>query len=185
MRLEDKLANLAKGGIHLRPELTPDALLVHWDREAYEEPGYELLLVALGTEQEETPDVLHSDNVWHFDSECIDDEQGYALIAKRLSVMAGGSLPLTDVDSDLDFDEGEAWLEFRCGGEEVHLDFAVDDDWVDTSVFSEFVRLLARRDPNKLFFVYPLGGQDAILGCVTQAQFRELRHIAPDVQPLE
>lgn len=72
--------------------------------------------------------------------------------------MAGGSLPLADLDDHVDIDKREAWLRVRCSGNPVHIDCEVEDDWVDPELLGHFLRLLAERDSNKLFIYYDLAG---------------------------
>lgn len=182
--LEQKLEALASCGITLRPEFSVDDLLGSWDRAEYEEPGFNLTLVGIGTTQEEAPWTPRSENVWHFDTECIEDHGVYAGIAKRMVELAGGSLPLTDIDDHVDIEEGEAWLSFKLDGETIRIDCAVDDDWVDSKVFGHFVRLLAEKAPSKIYFHYDLGGQDCIIGCLDHENYRKLRKIIPKVEPL-
>ena len=134
--------------------------------------------------QEEPPWTSHCDNLWHFDTECIEGDGIYVRIAKRMAEMAQGSLPLSDFQDHVDIETGEAALRFKCKDEVVQIACGVQDDWADTSIFGNFVELLGRCDPNKLFIYYDLGGQDLIIGCITRAEYARLQKIIPAVQPL-
>jgi hypothetical protein len=182
--LESKLALLAECGLSLSPEFTIDDLLESWDREAYEEPGYDLVLVGLGMTEERPPWRPHCQNLWHFDTECIEDNGSYVEIAKRMASMAGSSLPLEDIADHVDIEHGEAWLRFTCRGKEHTIVCDVQDDWVDTKVFGHFVQLLATTEPNKIFVYYDLGGQDCIIGCLTRQQLEALQEVVPGFVPL-
>lgn len=184
MTIEQKLNALAECGLKLKAPFGVPDLVESWGREALDEPGYNLALVCLGMTQEEPPWAPHCDNLWHFDTECIDDDGSYVRIAERFAEMAQGSLPLSNIQDHIDIDEGTAWLHFNCRSKPVHIDCEVQDDWLDTKLFGHFAKLLAECDPNKLFIYYDLGGQDCIIGCVTRDQFTKLKKVIPQIQPL-
>ncbi|HEY1602867.1 MAG TPA: hypothetical protein VGG64_24900 [Pirellulales bacterium] len=184
MTIEEKLLALSECGLKLRGEFGVSHLIESWGREALDEPGYNLALVCLGMTQEEPPWTPHCDNLWHFDTECVEGDGSYVCIAKRMTEMAQGSLPLSDFQDHIDVEKGEAWLRFNCQGKSIHIDCEVQDDWVDASIFGHFVRLLSQCDPGKLFLYHDLGGQDCIIGCLTKGQFNGLKKLIPEVQPL-
>lgn len=185
MTIEEKLHVLAECGLKLKDQFTVPDLVASWGREALDEPGYNLTLVCLGMTQEEPPWTPHCDNLWHFDTECIEGDGSYVRIAERMTEMAQGSLPLSEIQDHVDIEQGEAWLKFKCQGKPVHIDCKVEDDWVDTGLFGHFIELLAKCDPNKLFIIHDLGGgQDCIIGCVTRAHFAKLQKVLPGVRPL-
>jgi hypothetical protein len=182
--MEDKLRALAECGFRLRDQSAISDFVEGWGREALDKPGFDLALVCLGMTREGPPWDPRCDNLWHFDTECIEDEGSYVHIAKRMVEMAQGSLPLSDVSDHVSIEERRAWLRFTFNGEPVHIECSVDDDWVDTSIFAHFVDLLAKCDPNKLFIYYDLGGQDCIIGCATRKEFMMLKMLIPAVTPL-
>jgi hypothetical protein len=184
MTIEEKLAALAGCGLRLKDQFGVTDLADSWGREALDEPGWDLALVCLGMTQEEPPWTPHCDNLWHFDTECIEGEGSYVGIAKRMAEMAQGSLPLSDIQDHVDFDAAEAWLRFKCQGKSIRIDCEVQDDWVDPSLFGHFVELLAKCDQAKLFIYYDLGGQGCIIGCVTRAEYAQLQRLIPAVEPL-
>jgi hypothetical protein len=184
MTIEQKLAALADCGLKLKDQFGVQDLAENWGRQALDKPGWNLALVCLGMMQEEPPWTPHCDNLWHFDTECIEGDGSYVRIAKRMAEMAQGALPLSDIQDHVDIDAGEAWLRFKCQGKPVNIDCKVQDDWVDARVFGRFVELLAECDPGKVFIHYDLGGQDCIIGCVTRDQFVRIQKLIPAVKPL-
>jgi hypothetical protein len=182
--IEEKLQALSECGLALKPQFDVSDLTEGWGREALDKPGFDLALVCLGMSQESPPWTPHCDNLWHFDTECIESDGSYVNIAKRMAEMAQGSLPLSEIQDHVDIDQGIAWLQFECQGELVRIDCAVEDDWVDPELFGYSVEMLAKCDPNKLFIYYDLGGQDCIIGCVTLEQYQKLQELLPKVQPL-
>jgi len=184
MTIEEKLDALARCGLKLKEQFGVPDLVESWGREALDEPGWNLALVCLGMTEEKRPWTPHCDNLWHFDTECIEGDGSYVRIAERMAEMARGSLPLSDIHDHVDIEGRTAWLRFKWEGKPVHIDCEVQDDWADASLFGHFVDLLAKRDPNKLFIYYDLGGQDCIIGCVTREQYAALQKVIPTVQPL-
>jgi hypothetical protein len=173
--LEEKLAILKTCGLQLAPPFTVDSLLSSWNRAEYEKDGYDLVLVGLGMTEEQEPWRNHSVNVWHFDTEAIEDNGDYKRIAERMAEITQGSLSLENIQDHVDVEEGEAWLSFTFKGRPIRIDCAVKDDWVDPTIFGRFVELLKQSDPSKVYIYYDLGGQDCIIGCVTKIDFECLK----------
>jgi hypothetical protein len=172
--LEEKLSVLRDCGFELAPPLKIDDLLEMMDREEYEEPGWNMVLIGLGSEEEKEPFRPHCTNLWYLDTECIEDHGDYKRIAERMAEMAQGSLPLKDIKDYVDIEEEKAWVSFNLKGEEVRIDCKVQDDWLDRDIFPKFAALLKKSDPSKVFIYYNMGGQDCLIGCVDEAQLKQL-----------
>ena len=184
MPIQEKLAALAECGLKLKDQFGVADLVESWGSKALDKADWNLALVCLGMTEEKPPWAPHCDNLWHFDTECIEGEGSYVRIAKRMGEMSQGSLPLADFQDHVDIEDRTAWLRFNCQGKPIHIDCQVQDDWVDVTVFRHFVDLLAKYAPDKLFIYYDLGGQSFITGCVTRAQYTKLQKIIPTIQPL-
>jgi hypothetical protein len=118
-----------------------------------------------------------STNVWHFDTECIEDHGDYSKIAHRFVELAAGNLPLTDVRDFVDVEARDAWIEFTLDGKEYRWECAVEDDWVDATVLSKFASLLNEQKSDRRFTYLDLGGQDCIIGCFTDAELQRLKKV--------
>lgn len=175
IRFEEQLANLASCGISLKPGIPPELLMDEWDVKDYERDPYQLLLVALGSEIGEEECGFLSSNIWHFDTECIEDHGDYARIAYRMAELADGDLPLQRIEDYVDVEKQRAWLAFRIGWRRYKWTLEVDSDWVDTTRFSRFDSLLRSRNTQKRYTYLDLGGQDCIVGCATPAQLEKFR----------
>lgn len=176
---EEQLQNLAACGIKLCPQFSPEVLWEEWEREDFEKEPYELLLIALGGDKEIgtwqwTP---LSNDIWNFDTECIEDHGAYVEIAERMRDLANGDLPLQKITDYVDVDEEVAWLEFELNGKKYHWDLKIEDDWVDTEIFGKFIRLLEKRNSNKKYIYFDTGGQDCLIGCCTSEQLKKLREV--------
>jgi hypothetical protein len=89
--------------------------------------------------------------------------------------LAGGVLPLKDIDDYVDIEEGKAWLSFKLNSEDYKWAATAEDDWVDANIISQIAELLAERNIGKRFTYFNLGGQDCLIGCSTPEQFENLK----------
>lgn len=185
LSLEEQLDVLRRCGISPLPEITIEHFLLSWDRQNYESDAYKLALVKLGGEIEEPPwGRWMSNNVWHFDTECIEGPGSYVRIAERMKDLSQGDLPITDITDHLDEmrDEDEqrwqgiARLEFSLDETRSRWDLRIDNDWVDASVMSRFAQLLVERGTGRRYTYLDLGGQDCLIGCATPQQLEMLRN---------
>lgn len=175
---EEQLQNLSACGISLKPGMSKEILFTEYEPEDYVNEPYLLLLIALGGETEEEPYGFLSSDIWHFDTECIEDHGDYAGIALRMEGLADGDLPLEGVEDYVNVEEGRAWLSFSLDKQYYRWELEVEDDWVDTRVFEEFDSLLRGRHQNKRFTYLDLGGQDCLIGCSTPEQLEKLRTVS-------
>jgi hypothetical protein len=82
-------------------------------REQFQKDPYRLLLCVLGGEAEDETQAgesgYPSDQIWHFDTECIEDHGDYKKIVSRIVTLAHGALPLEQVEDFVDIENGAAW----------------------------------------------------------------------------
>jgi|SRR3989338_3951178 len=175
--LEEQIQILAKCGICLNAGTTIDDLLAVFDRTEYEKNPFTMLMAVMGGEKEMKEGEWMSDNVWHFDTECIEDHGDYTRIAQRLSVLAGSELPLQDIKDHVDIEAGVAWLSFKLDGHDYKWNAKVEDDWVDTEIINKFRELIVSRKTDKKFIYFSEGGQDCIICCLTTVQLHELNDL--------
>ena len=170
-----KLEILTECGLSLAPPFTAQDLLESWPREEFEKPGFNLTLIGLGMTEERPPWRNHSVNMWHFDTECVEGNGSYVGFAQRMAELTQESVIIENLRDRVDVGAGIATLDFEYSGEPVHIDFKVNDDWVDPAVFSHLIKLLALSDPSKVFLYHDTGGQDYVIACVTRDQFVALK----------
>jgi hypothetical protein len=172
LTIEQALAELATVGVALAPGVTLDDLLPSLNGDLTTPVDKIQLLCALGGEAEESGAGLLSHDIWHLDAECIEDHGDYVRLAKRFSVLAGPSLALGDLVDHVDIEAGEASLEFRLDGRKVSWDLAVDNDWMDPALYTNFQGLLRSRN-NQRFMICALG-QDSLVLCGDEAKRRTI-----------
>ncbi len=152
----------------------PELLARHSERQ-YETDPFRLLLRALGDESSDSERMPLCNSVWHLRVDCITGPGDYAHIAQRMSTLAGDDLPISDISDEFKWASGLARLMFRLRGEKIDWPARLREQWIDPAVFSRFVALLEAQDTEKRFTYLDLGGQDALLGCATPAQFTGMR----------
>lgn len=170
---------LRECGIAAASSSIETSLLANVSRSAVERRPYTALLCVLGDEAEQAsmagPSGYPSDNIWHFDTECIADHGDYARIARRIAQLSQGDLDIAEVTDFVDLEGGTAWLSLRCGGVAYHWAAIVDDDWVDATILSRLATLLERSGSARRYTYIGLGGQDCLIGCATPAQLDLLK----------
>jgi hypothetical protein len=199
MSLAEKLQQLAQCGLQLNAPWTVEDVVKGWGREVGDDHAWLALLYFLGSAQAEVPrrrftvgfedGAPHCDNLWFFDTECIEGDGSYAFIAQRVAQLTQGALPLTDVQDHVDIgglaSNCRAWLRFQLMGKPIHIDCEVQDDWFDRRVLCHFVDVLAQCDPNKVLIYHaPEDQQLLFVGCVTRAQLTDLRALIPHFTPV-
>jgi hypothetical protein len=118
-----------------------------------------------------------SNDLWHFDTECIEGPGAYVSIAASFAALAQGDLPLQAIEDGVDIENDEAWIQFMLDGQTYRWEAAVEGDWVDATILGRFAALLTQRTAGRRRFTYidHGGGQDCIIGCSTPEQLEQLR----------
>lgn len=135
--------------------------------------------MTMGSKAETGQAGLHgypSDNIWYFDTECIEDHGSYVRIAERLQQLAKGELPLEEVEDYVDLDGETAHVAFRLSGNSYRWDAVVQDDWADPAILSRFAKLLYQTGQSRRFTYIDLGGQDCPIGCATPDERLTSKH---------
>lgn len=175
MPLYAQLDQLARCGIEPNSEVNISDLLTRHSERQYETDPFRLLLSALGEESNDLPPIPLSNSVWHLRVGCITGPGDYVQIARRMSLLAQGDLPISYISDEFDWAAGVVWLRFRFRGEQFDWPARLRERWIDPQLFSRFVLLLDEQNTVRSFTYLDLGGQDALLGCATPKQFADLR----------
>lgn len=166
--VETMLAELATVGIELRPGIGAAQLTATHARAGIEKGGFEMLLAVMGDEQldPKTFEVLEplSDDVWHFDTEAIEDHGAYVRIVEACGRLAGGDLKFDGLHDYVDVQERTAWVELSCNGRDERVDLKVNNDWVDPRIFAKLQDWLEQSGSRRCFAAQGLG-QDLLLIC--------------------
>jgi hypothetical protein len=156
------LERLSGLGIRVRPGITQKDLLLMLGGTVESPVDWVSLLCVLGSEVEHGQFERISDDIWHFDAECIEDDGDYARVVQRFAILAKELLPIKDLRDHVDIENETAWVEFKLDGQSVRWDLEVGDDWVDPNLYSRMQDLVEKRGGGKRFFIAALG-QDSLL----------------------
>ncbi|MNC33235.1 hypothetical protein D3C75_816200 [compost metagenome] len=149
----------------------------HFTQKQLEEDPYLLLLITLGSEIERENQFEYiSDDIWHLDTECIQDHGDYKGIIQRLVQLSKGALMITNIEDNVDIDNDEAWVSFNLDGEHKRIELKVEDDWLDPSLFSKINHIISKFGLGKRFY-YAVLGQDILVGFYNEEQIRKLNKL--------
>jgi len=168
--LAEGLAALEHCGVRKRDDVSIDDILYSTGGSLSDPIDYTHLLCVIGSDVERDDFRPKSNELWHFDTECIEDHGDYVRIAERLTLLSKGTLPISNLSDHVNIEESVAWLEFDFQGKRIHWDFAIQDDWVDATVFTRFVQLFRAVPSNARFTYGNLDGQDCLIGFATDEQ---------------
>lgn len=147
----------------MRPGISHDDLLYSLGGSMESPVDWVQLLCVLGSEVERGDFERVSDDIWHFDAECIEGNGDYVAIVSRFAALAKGALPIAELRDHVGIEAGEAWVEFVLDGNRVHWDLEVNDDWVDPELYSRLQQLAVQRGAGTRFFIAGMG-QDSLIG---------------------
>lgn len=174
LTVPEGLAALSQHGISKHDDVTLEDISSSIGGRPGHPMDYVDLLCALGGESKRRRWQHRSDDIWHFDTECICEDGDYVSIAKRLLHLSKGALGISSLADHVDVEASEAWIEFDHHGLRMHWDLEVDNDWVDAAIFTKFVSLFAATSSEARFTYGNLGGQDCLIGFSTEAQRKAL-----------
>ncbi|HRL78607.1 MAG TPA: hypothetical protein PLC86_23410 [Candidatus Accumulibacter phosphatis] len=175
---ETQLRVLDECGIRLADGISTDLLMASISREVSMKQPFVHLLCVMGdqTDAENLPSLrFFSNNIWHLDTECIYGNGDYVYIMQRMSELAGGSLPLTEIEDYIDVEERKAWISFRFRTEQYKWQLKIDDDWIDWQIFTNLVHLLDSQTSYKRFTCIDIQGQDILIGFSTVDEMETLK----------
>ncbi|MCA9815031.1 MAG: hypothetical protein H6677_21710 [Candidatus Obscuribacterales bacterium] len=172
--LETQLEHLSELGIKLKQGLSVDDLLKSFERDEYEANPYKLLLCVLGASQEVEPYGDFSDDVYHLDTECIENQGDYVKVAEKIIRLTGGELVVSDLEDDIELSTGKARLSFKIGEHHYDWQATVNDDWLDPAILARFAMLAKEHKLNKPFCCHYFEGQDCLLTCMNESDMARL-----------
>jgi hypothetical protein len=175
MMLTRQLELLAECGIRPAEGIGLNELLSRHRETEYERSPFTKLLRVLGGAPEGDPQRWWSDNIWLLNIESIGGPGDYVQIARRMASLAGEALPVADLKDGIDPGQDVAWLEFKLEGSLNQWHAKIEENWIDSRIVSNFVKLLESRDTDKRFTYLDLPGKECLIGCATPEEFAKLR----------
>lgn len=177
--LERQLELLAECGLRFVSDEALASCMEEWGRDTLEKTPFELVLVGLGAEFEDSEGQWHpaGTGVWHLDTECIYDAVDYVKAVKRLANLTRGDVRVEDIEA---YFEDTAWVRFHANGEAVRWDLEVSDDWIDDSLIERFDGLLRAGGSARRICASESEGQDFLLVCPTREEYDRLTAVSPE-----
>jgi hypothetical protein len=170
--LEAKLEVLKSGGLEFRYADIVERLMIEFDRETFEKPGYDILLRELVEYDPPRCYNLCEVNLDRFES---DLNEGYAKVGdfaaaiKPLVDITQGALKIEILREDLD-QKKVSWIEFRINGETHKVSFRRQDKTLSARVIHLLSQLLYAQSPTLIYATY----HDNYLACITRDQLKKL-----------
>ncbi|MEC0183118.1 hypothetical protein P4H61_16655 [Paenibacillus peoriae] len=176
--LEDQINTFNELGICIGSNISIDYLLENFDREEYEQNPYYTLLTVIGEELTNAKDelVIASNDVWHFDMECVEDEDIYTELANKMIMLSKGKLPLRNIKSIVDHDNEEAWISFELFKKEYNWELHYNYDWFDIGLVKKFSDLCSELHLEERYIFLNLG-QDCIISFCNLDQFKKINKL--------
>lgn len=176
----EQIARLAGNGVRLRPGITAADVLALPERATLESAGYRATLCALGAERRDADGHAYflSDDVWFFDSACINGPGDYAHVVSRLAAMLPDEFPARDADDSVLLGDWRASVSFEIGETRHHWTQRVMDVWLDETLLmrvNQFIDELggAKAGARHLWQI-PLESQHRLIVAATPAHGRSL-----------
>lgn len=147
-----------------------------WEKQDFLDDPFSLMYMTLGQTIEREPWTPLTNKCWDFDTEAIEDHGSYVEIFKNLERITEGELNFENLKDYVDIEEEEAWVSFTFRGIEYKWDLKVDDDWVDTDLFSKIVALTIKNNSKGKYTYFDTGGQNAVFGFETPESLKEIKN---------
>ncbi|WP_233566785.1 hypothetical protein [Cohnella endophytica] len=171
---EDQLKKLSELGFRINEGIEPELLLEEFSQVEYEEEPYQLLMISLGGEIfRDEQFIVVSNDIWHLDTECIEDHGDYKVIIERLMNMTG--LDIRNINDFVDIENEEAWVSFQYNEKQINWDLKIDNDWLDSDIFDKFNQLIRNDTNNKI--VLSVLGQDCLIAYLTDDRIKEVNKL--------
>jgi len=166
--VEKQLRILADLDIKLRQEYFVKWLYDEIGKETLESTPYTPLLFSLGSqrlnEQNKKWEWL-SDDVFTFDTECVEGYDLYAAVLERLGALSKGIFDVKNVSGTINHKQKSASVSFSLKGNEYSWDLRYDDDWFDVLVIGRINTLLKNMGSEKFFLMSAPGRTINIVFC--------------------
>jgi len=174
--VEEQLETFKRLGFKLNKGVDIRSLIERWgERTGFPKNPYFFLYIVLGSTTSEDPFIPVTNQVWHFDTECIEDHGDYVKILENLKRISSGELNFKNIEDYVDIREGKVSVSFDYKGKHYSWDLNVHDDWVDEELFSKIVKLTKEHKTNGRLTYLGTGGQDMVLGWATPEQMKSIK----------
>lgn len=171
---DKQLQKLSELGISLNQGIEPALLFDEFPEQEYLKNPYQLLMISMGGEiYKDNQFVNISNQIWHLDTECIEDHGDYTAIIERLKNLTGSQIH--KINDYVDIENEIAWVSFEYENRQIKWDLKIDDDWIDPAIFDKFMQLIGNK-ANKKIVIATLG-QDCLVAYLNEEQLKEVNKL--------
>lgn len=175
--LDIQLERLANFGVKPKDNDFVEWICNEWEMDSLESDPYTLVLFSMGGEREvENVWEPLSEDVYSFDTECIEDEDSYKYVLEQLIAITKGELCISSIDSTVNHEDCTASLSFIHNKVNYKWNLKYNDDWFDCAVITKINTLLKGINSTKYFFVCVLD-QSLIVLFTTKSIIEQLNRI--------
>jgi len=118
-----------------------------------------------------------SNDIWYFDTECIDDSGVYVEIMDRLMKLTQGYLKFDNIEDYIDIENNKAWVSFYFKDNYYKWNLEVEEDWFDFTLIQRLNDLLGDCAYNKKFAVAVLD-QTCLIGFLGSEQLENINRLS-------
>lgn len=172
--LEEQLEVFKSLDFRLNPDVELEDLNRWGDISEFENLPYTLLYATLGQRLEREPWSPITNKVWDFDTEAIHLTGSYIKIIRNLERISRGELKFLELIDYVDIFAERASVSFKILDEEFTWELAVNENWVDTSLFKKIVDITNKYNTKGKFTYYDTGGQNVVIGYETLENLERL-----------
>ena len=149
----EQLNTLLSIGIRPKQDDFLDWVCDEWGKETVESDPYNLMLFSLGGERE-NGDLWErlSDDIYSFDTECVEDSNIYEVVLERLVTLSKGSYDISDLHSEVDHDNKKVTVSFAYNDIHYQWSLKYNNDWFDCDIIGKTNSLLRNNGSSNFFY---------------------------------
>lgn len=165
--LEEQMLQLEDIGITVKADISKDYFLEQFSREKYENTPFLFLLIEMGGEAYINNDFVRvSEDIWHFDMECIEDEDKYTELTYTLLSLTKNKIVIENLSSYVDQENKKAGISFTIDNKEYDWELNYNFDWFDIDLIHRFSEVCEDLNLEERFIFLNLG-QGCLVGFLT------------------
>lgn len=151
--IAEQLDELGRFGIVPKHDDFIEWIHGQWGTQVISSDPNELLMVLGGVRKIGDSWERLSDDVIHFDLECVDDSNSYTSMLEQLVALSKGALKMVNIHCDIDRKRKEASVSFQYNDADCKWDLVYNDDWFDIGVVLKMNSILMNAGSTQFFYI--------------------------------
>ena len=150
--LEEQLARLSNFGINPKCDDFVEWMWCEWETDTVKSDPYELLMLLGGVREASGLVERLSNDVFYFDTGCVDDGNSYRTILEQLVTISKGAFNITNLHSEVDHKNKKASVSFVYCSTKYKWDLDYNNDWFDFGIVLKINGLLKNSGSSRFFY---------------------------------